>query len=261
MKKKRMVILADLHSGHKYGLTPPSKWGTPASSEGKFQRALWKFYTKEIAALRPIDILVLNGDAIEGHGEKSGGVELITADIEEQVKMVGEAIDYAKAKAVRLMFGTGYHTGREVDFEKFIVAPLKAKGVDAKIDGHGFFKVNGVGFDCKHKVGSSSIPHGRFTALAREKLWNTLWNADDDRQPIADVLIRSHVHYYGYCGIGAWLAITTPALTYHSNYGIRDCSGIVNVGFLKFDVDPGGHYSWEPILADFPQLKVLAESL
>jgi hypothetical protein len=258
VKKKRLVIIADLHSGHEYGITPPRKWRPLSTKAGKFERALWGFYTKALDALKPIDILVVNGDAIEGRGEKTGGVELITSDCLEQVRMAREAIEYAEAPAVRILYGTQYHTGASVDYESALIDSVDCK--DVKAHGHGFFSVNGLNFDIKHKVGSSTIPHGRFTALARSRLWNVIWNAEGDRQPRADVVIRSHVHFFGYCGAESWLAVSSPALCYNSIYGVRSCEGLVDIGLLAFDIDSKDKYSWWPVLAKFTSTKVFIEA-
>ncbi len=261
---KRLVIAADLHSGHEYGLCPPAWWAqvdklpSRRAKAARFQRQLWHFYTAVIDSLKPIDILAVNGDAIEGKGERSGGVELITADRHEQVAMAKEAIDYAEAPVVRIVFGTRYHTGKDEDFEAVLCQTVKGK---AAIHGHDFLDINGCKVDLKHKIGSSGIPHGRMTALARARLWNVVWNSEHERQPKADILIRSHVHYYGYCGAANWLGITTPALTYNSAYGIRGCEGVVDVGLLVFDFEDDGSYSWRPVLAGFDKLKVKAEKL
>lgn len=257
-----MVVLSDLHAGHEYGLTAPDyqRSGTGrVAKTGRFERALWEFYTKAIEALKPIHLLIVNGDAIEGKGEMSGGVELITPDRHDQAQMAADAINYADAATVRMIYGTRRHVGKEEDFESVIIDKLKAK--DAKIQGHAFLRVNGCAVDIKHKVGSSAIPHGRFTAIARARLWNAVWHSEHERQPKADILIRSHVHYFGYCGGASWLGVTTPALTFNSSFGIRECEGLVDVGFLVFDFDEGGGYSWRPILADFADLKVRPECL
>lgn len=259
MSAKRVVVLSDLHAGHEFGLCPPRNQRSIDMKAGRFQRELWQFYTKAIDALRPIDVVLVNGDAIEGKGESSGGVELVTPDRHEQARMAAECIAYIGAPVVRLMFGTKRHTGKEEDFEVSIVDNLK--GVDAKIQGHGFLKVNGWCIDIKHKVASSTIPHGRLTGLAKARMWNVNWHAEHERQPKADILIRSHVHYYGYAGGPDWLGITTPALTYHSHFGVRECEGVVHVGFLVFDFNEDGGYTWRPILADFKSLKVRPESL
>jgi hypothetical protein len=261
MNHKRMVVVADFHSGHEYGLTPPDwhRSGTGRTAKtGRFERSLWKFYTQAIDNLGPVDILVVNGDCIEGKGESSGGVELITPDRHDQAQMAADAINHAGAKHVRIVYGTRRHVGKDEDFEDVLVDKVKAK--DVKIQGHAFFRVNGCGVDFKHKVASSNIPHGRHTAIAREHLWNVMW-AEHQRQPRADILIRSHVHYFDYCGGTNWLGVTTPALTYNSHYGVRECSGLVDVGFLVFDFDSGGGFTWHPILADFAELKVRPESL
>jgi hypothetical protein len=220
---------------------------------------LWKFYTKAIDDLKPIDILVVNGDAIEGKGERSGGVELITPDRHEQIRMAKQAIDYVKAATVRIVYGTRYHVGKEEDFESLLADSVECK--DVKTQGHGFFDVDGLNFDIKHKVGSSTVPHGRMTAIARARLWNVIWNAEHERQPKADILIRSHVHYHQYCGGESWFALTTPALCYNSSFGIRECEGLVDVGLVYFDIMSDGGYRWGSKLANFKSLEVQAESI
>jgi len=256
---KRMVVVSDFHSGHEYGLCPPCAHRRAASSKtGKFEQALWQFYAKAIDSLKPIDILLVNGDCIEGKGESSGGVELLTTDRHEQAGIAAEAIRYAEAGTIRIMYGTRRHAGKEEDFEKTILPLLKCKNV--QIGGHGFFDVNGRKVDVKHKVGGSSIPHGRMTPLAKAVLWNKVWSSEG-RQPKGEIFIRSHVHYFAAClGIG-WLAMSTPALTYNSHFGVRECEGLVDVGIVTFDFNDKGDYTWWPIPAAFAELKVKAESL
>jgi hypothetical protein len=259
---KRMVVVSDFHSGHDYGLTSPAWWRPEEGRNakiGKFQRELWKFYTEAIDSLRPINLLLVNGDCLEGKGESSGGVELITPDRHDQVRMAADAIEYADAECVRILYGTRRHVGKDEDFESVLADSLKGK--DVKVQGHAFLEVNGCGVDIKHKLGGSPIPHGRMTAIARARLWNLVWNSEHERQPKADILIRSHVHYFGYAGGESWLGVTTPALTYNSSFGVRECEGLVDVGLLVFDFDEEGNYTWNPVLAEFDDLKVLPESI
>ena len=261
-KPKRLVVLSDFHSGHEYGLTPPDDWrsGTGVTAKtGGFERELWKFFTKAVDSVKPIDILTVNGDCIEGKGERSGGMELVTTDRHRQVRMAARAIEYTEAPIVRVCEGTPYHVGVTEDFESILKDMLPKTKIH--VSGHDFFSVNGCNIDVKHKVGSSSVPHGRTTPLSRSRYWNVVWNSENERQPKADILIRSHVHYFSYCGGASWLGITTPALTYNSHYGIRQCEGVVDVGIIVFDFDEKGDYHWRPILASFPALKVHPESL
>ncbi len=252
---KRMVVISDMHCGHLVGLTPP-RWHY--QNDGKLyknQKELWRFYTETIDSLKPIDILVVNGDAIDGKGYRAGGADQKTTDRLEQVEMAVECIEYAQAKTVRMTYGTPYHTGSEEDWESII-----ADRVGAKIEGHAFFDIDGVVFDIKHKVGGSSIPHGRNTALLREKLWNTMWS-ERDQQRRADVLIRSHVHYHTFGGTHVGITMTTPALQgFGSKYGVRQCSGIVDIGMIYFDIDKEG-FAWNSVIAKLAQQKAPVEVL
>lgn len=243
---RRVVILSDLHSGHHAGLTSPI-WWTPESAPGvlgvfaKQQRAMWRWYHDTIAALQPIDTIIINGDAIDGRGSRSGGTELITTDLQAQCQIAADAIKVANAKNIRITAGTPYHVSPEGEDWEDVLAKL----VNAHpVKGHLFLDVEGVIFDVKHKVGASGIPHGRHTAVSKERLWNLLWH-ERDGAPKSDIIIRSHVHYHEFSGNPTHLAMTTPALQgYGSKYGERQCSGVVDIGFVHFDVDDGA-YSWQ----------------
>ena len=258
MNKKRVLVLADPHCGHEYGLCPPSYQRSAATKTGRFERAMWDFYTEAVDSLRPIDICIVPGDCIDGKGERSGGMELITPDRHDQVRMAAESIAYVKAPVIRITYGTKYHVGADEDFESLLVDMLRP--ADVKVEGHGFFVINGHAIDVKHKAGGSSVPHGRMTPLAKARLWNQVW-ASEGRQPKGDIFIRAHVHYYAYCGGDGWVAMSCPAMTYNSHFGVRMCEGLVDVGMLVFDFDEEGGYTWRRIKPGFRELRVRPESL
>jgi hypothetical protein len=234
---KKLVFISDLHCGNRTGLTPP-KWQRNNregfyAKIGHFSEALWGFYTQAIDAEKPIDILICNGDAIDGKGFKSGGTELIESDRNDQIKMAQECIEYAGAKKVGIVNGTPYHTGSDDDFEAMLATLLKADYAN-----HMHIEVEGVKFDIKHKTPSSVIPHGRYTGPRREAVWNAIW-AERGLMEHADYIIRSHVHYYGLSEDATCTVITTPALEGWTKFGSRECSGVFDVGLLAFECDAG----------------------
>ena len=270
MPSKRVVVLADSHCGSRTGLTPP-KWQTLWKSEKdddssdeyeahiheKFQnlqKDLWSFYINQINKLKPIDLLIFNGDAIEGKGLKSGGTELITSNCITQADMAIKCIKTTNAKTIIMTHGTGYHVGDAEDFELLV-----AKGVNAKkIGGHEWVKINNLTFDIKHHIGTSSVPYARHTSIAKDRMWNVFWN-EHLEQPKSDILIRSHTHYYDFCGSKNWLGLTTPALQGPgTKYGSRRCSGTVDFGLIQFDIDDKGRYTWQAHIANIPSLKIQA---
>jgi hypothetical protein len=256
-KSKKVLILSDLHCGHKIGLTPPD-WQSPHDVEnetiskyGTFQKEFWEWYITKLKEIGKVDILIINGDTIDGKGAKSKGTELITTDLLEQCDIAVECISKVRTDKIFMTYGTPYHTGDGEDFEDVI-----ANKVKANIKGQHFLDINGLIFDVKHKVGGSTIPHGRATALLRDALWNDLWSKHKNGQPDADVLVRSHVHYHVYVGDSRRLCLTTPGMQLHgSKFGERQCSGTIDIGMILFEIDQNGGYSWESFLLEKEFLK------
>lgn len=235
----RVVITSDMHCGHNVGLTPPKYQRSIRHRDGKEQRVLWTNYANMLDSLKPIDTLIHNGDAIDGKSKRSGGSESVTLDMNEQVDMAVEAIRYANANNVLMTYGTPYHVGSDDDFEKQI-----GDIVDAKIEDHLFLEINSIKLNIKHKINGTSVPYSKGTAISKERLLNLIWN-DYEEQPKADIVIRSHVHYFFACMEDNWLGIVTPGLQgLGSKYGARQCSGHVDFGLVYIDIDYDGNYRW-----------------
>ena len=255
--KMRIMVMSDLHCGHRGGLTPPPWHGVVGTGKreefNRIKREAWEWYSTSVEKNGPFDLVVVNGDAIDGRGEASGGTELDVIDREEQCEMAEFCIREAMGKGTKVImtYGTAYHSGKEEDWEHLIASSVNAE----KIGSHEWVSVGGSIFDFKHHVGGSTIPHGRHTAIARDALWSKLW-ADSGLQPKTDVLVRSHVHYFQYCGdphLG--LRMTTPALQVAATkYGARRCSGLVDFGFVVFDVSKSG-LAWHEVLGKVESAK------
>lgn len=237
---KRLAVISDLHSGHRVGLTPPH-YQSPCCGEDylKVQQELYNAYISAIKAIQPIHLLVVNGDSVDGKGSRSGSSELIVTDRHVQGRMASDAILETNAKHIIMTRGTGYHTGSGEDFEDPIAERLGADIADQQ-----FIELEGVKFDFKHHIGNTSLPYGRGTQPAKERLQNLL-SSEYDEEPKADVIVRSHVHYHAYIGEPGWLAMTTPALQGSgSKFGNRRCSGVVHFGIVWFDCE-GGKFAWD----------------
>jgi hypothetical protein len=195
-------------------------------------------------------LCVCNGDAIEGTGAKSGGLELLTADRHEQSAWAARCLREVGAKNYHMTYGTGYHVGDAELYEGLI-----AQELGCKIGWHEWPEVEGVVFDVRHFVGSSAIPWGRHTAVSRERIHNLLWHLHDEGQPRARFFGRSHVHYHADCGGPGWRAMTLPALQHAATrYGAARCSGVVDVGLVVVDVSKG-EWTWHAELLERPAMR------
>jgi hypothetical protein len=236
---KRVLIIADLHCGHRAGLTCPDRQYRESSDEdlekyGEVQRKMWNWYVNTVESIGPVDTLVVNGDALDGKSDKSGGTELITSDRRIQVKMSVDAIRVVPAKRIYIVKGTQYHVGKEEDWEEILADSVGA----AHCGFHEWIDADGVIIDFKHKVTSSGIPHGRNTAPNRAALWNLLW-AERKMQPLADIIIRSHVHYYVGSETATKLVMTTPCLQGWTKFGSREIEGTNDVGMTLIECEKG----------------------
>ena len=238
-KPKLVVVISDLHCGHVVGLTPPSWQLQSVKAIGKrnkhvrIQKALWAEYDKIYRTLRTPDLLIVNGDCIDGRAYKSGGTELITTDRGEQCEMAVECILKFHARKIIMTFGTSYHASSDgEDWELQIADMVNAE----KIGAHEWINVNGCLFDVKHFLPFSTSPLTGTTGLVRDRVWNALWSQRKE-QPLGDVFIRSHVHTYMRVDTADFEAVSTPALQgMGSKYGSRLCSRTVDWGALAWTV-------------------------
>lgn len=246
----RLAATGDWHCGSEVGLCHPDfnprypKRDTRMWKLSQLRSRLYRQFKADMIALKPIDVLLINGDVIDGKGTKSGGVEQITTDRNKQcdnaVAIIEELKEETGIVEVYMTYGTPYHAGNFEDWEKQIADKVKA----VKIGGHDRLRLNGTLFDYRHFTSRSSIPHGRGTPLAKEWLWGVLW-AEHGEYPKGDVLLRSHVHYFHYTGGYKWFAMILPALqSAGTKIGVLKYSGTVDWGFVSFDCFKEGGYSW-----------------
>ena len=231
---KTLVIISDLHCGSVHGLCPPG-WTNEKSPYYKSQKESWNAYKKMFHDWFRPDILLVNGDCIEGRQDRQGGAELMTNDRNIQAEIAEYCIAMWKAKNILMTYGTDYHTGSQAeDFEHTI-----ARNLGARIGGRLFFKVEGLMIQARHKVGTSTIPHGRATALLKELMWALIREAQDG-WPKVDILIRSHAHYNLWVEQPGKVALITPSLQLaRGRYGSRQLSGNIHWGAIRLTLHKG----------------------
>ena len=129
----RAILLGDYHCGHCVGLTPPKwQWRATAGHTRRdkiatIQAEQWAWYAATIKRIGPVDLVLANGDLIDGSGHRSGGTEQITTDRQEQTDMAVECLRAIKARQYVMTYGTAYHTGDEEDFEDHIAERMDAQ--------------------------------------------------------------------------------------------------------------------------------------
>ena len=156
--------------------------------------------------------------------------------------MAIEALSYIKADKIFFTYGTPYHTSSASgeDFDKIVANAFKAS-IHDELD----LKVDNVLFNIKHKVGSSSSPYNRAQNVGKHRLWDELQSIRNEDEK-ASIYIRSHVHYFSFCGESDWVGFTLPALqSNQTKYGARQCIGATDWGLCMFKVDDGEYAGYD----------------
>ena len=254
MATKRILVIGDQHAGHLVGLTPPAWQQRPTAGSttkhnkwAKIQAELWGTFERILRQIAPVDRLFVMGDNLDGKGQRTGGTEQITLDMDEQCDMAVAGIDavrrHARGRHFKIVgvYGTDYHVSPNGDdFEAFIAE----RAGFYKIGSHEWPEIEGVVFDIKHHIGNTAVPYSRGTAITKEQLANELWAARNE-QPRANVILRAHVHRFFHVGDSSFLGMTLPALQgMGSKYGARRCSWPVDWGMVHFDVGGGKLIDW-----------------
>jgi len=257
-KAKRILIVSDLHCGHRVGLTPPG-WQYAEGSEWRdkwraIQAEAWNWWKTTIRRLGPFYAVFAIGDLIDGPGKKSGGTEQLSTDRHEQVDMAIAALRITKATRWAFAWGTPYHVGIEEDWERDVANYFEAQPGSVLVESgdHPFPRVDGVQFDLKHHpLSNPGREWTKANGLEPERITSLVW-ANENCRPNADIIVRGHVHTYRHLdgfsqGTGRrWDVATLPALQgMGSKYGARRCSKVVNYGLVCVDVYDERTWTWK----------------
>lgn len=247
---KHILLLSDLHCGHWAGLTDDDHMLPEHTKIGQMQRETRAIYEAGILAMLPpsgrFDWCYHLGDAIDGKGLKSEGVEQIEADRTEQANMAVRLMGQIPTRGWSMVYGTPYHVGQGEDFERAIAAGLD----NATIHGFSFQSVEGVVVNLRHHIASSSVMYGGMTPLAKERFALAQWSHEQG-WPNPDIILRGHVHEMQQAGeacgndtaSGRWEARTLPALQAASTKYGRRLSKVIHFGLGRLDID-GTDWSW-----------------
>jgi hypothetical protein len=168
MQRAILVVLSDLHGGHRHGLLNPATVLDEINEEGeiigdyhpqmtRIQEYLWEEYTKGVATIKEIAgddplYVVINGDLTAGNKYP----QLLVSDRLADQFIIATANCHPwyalKPKAVRIIKGTGAHVFNQGTSEIVVSTLLQAAypDVSTKVMDHGLFTIEGIDIDVSH---------------------------------------------------------------------------------------------------------------
>lgn len=231
MPTRRGMVVSDTHCGSIYGLLPPgfetyegtAKLLNPGQ---EYLWACWDDFTWRAHNFEP-EVIIANGDLIEGPQTKAKGFEVSLPSQDDQAKAAVATLELLKARVpnARWYFtrGTPYHVGDWGGVEEAIAAQMGGEsypsvGVGKRCREVLWMNVDGVIIEAAHHIGGASGFY-RMTALDREAQWSAMAAKDSSKGvPRADVLFRSHVHFFGHVEHSSKQVVTTPCWKLQDSY-------------------------------------------
>lgn len=250
---KRGVGIGDLHSGSMYGLHPPNfeTYDGVMKLPNAGQEYLWRCwddFTWRVSKFDP-DFIIVNGDCIEGPQRKSNGFEVSLPSMDDQVSACVGCLQLLKERAPRAKWyftaGTPYHVGDWHSAEESIARVMGGESYSSVGTGKQcrevlWLRADGVILEATHHPAGSSTGFYRMTTLDRDGQWSAMAAKDASKGiPKSDVLIRSHLHFFGHVEHASKQIIQLPCWKLGDRHSRK--SGlhrfIPDIGGVLFEID------------------------
>lgn len=231
-----VVIVSDLHCGSVYGIMPKKiilQDGTVIEGN-KGQIKLYKLWKQITERWKNPDVLICNGDMIEGASARQSGYENWSSDVMQQVDAATQLLKMWNADRVFFTTGTPFHTlVPEIRFEEIL-----AGNFGSKLETQLSLNIEGHLVHCAHHIGVSTSFY-RTTAIAKEMamLLLNLKSLED-----YEWTIRSHAHYFCHVEFGSHHGIVTPCWQLQTPYMARKSpyAMVPYLGCLRLGFDRDG---------------------
>jgi len=227
---KRLVVISDLHVGSKFGIMPASfelSDGTTVTPNAT-QKDLFNLYRIAVSKWGRPDVLVVNGDAIDG---VKSPTEQWSGNVMDQVLAARDLIEMWGARRIYLVSGTAFHSSSiNLKYEEILANLVGSDRLYDQLS----LDIEGHLLHFAHHISVSSTIY-RTTAIARE-LALLLYNLKSLED--YEWTIRSHAHYFVHVEYKTHHGVVTPCWQAQTPYmskitafGMRPDLGCIRISF------------------------------
>jgi hypothetical protein len=240
---KKILLLSDLHVGSKWGLWPPNFTAKNPRTDmieeipqNAVNKAIWAHWLKMLASSKKEkpDVIILNGDLIEGAQRKEGGRGLVTPELFTQCAACIKVLRTLPKVPMYFTAGTDYHQlpdGLSADL--YIAETMGGEFGDELV-----IEECGIRIFARHVIGmSQSTWQYMTTAPARDQMLLYL-NQAEDKYGRIHVAVFSHRHQFVCSQFASGLALITPCWQGKTVFAVK--KGIISpphIGWVSLIVD------------------------
>lgn len=239
---KKILVVSDLHVGGNVGLCPDEVYFEKHDEDrksiyiaNKIQNFLFKQWENMIDEAGNIDILLCNGDLVDGKNKHSHGLEMWTTDVDVQTDVSSDLLSMVKHKKAYGTHGSGYHVESNISLDK--LAMKNTTKLDFKDDIA--IIVDKIRIHAAHFIGNNV--QYKSTPIAREMLMGELNKLDYGK---INIYLRSHIHSYIAVDSEIGTGIVTPGFKGRDAFVSQRSLGYnPSIGYILIEIN-GSDYSW-----------------
>jgi len=248
-KSKSILIVSDIHNGSSTAICTPDPDISDLETTyrpNKLQKELYSAWEECIDDLiQKPTLLLVNGEPCDGGNKKQVGQQTWSTNLNDQLNDTVKLLDMIPHDNLLFVRGSLYHVGldgtnfEEIIAEKMGASKYKAFGGSGHTDYYALVEMYGKHFNFTHHVGFNKWAAYRTTALAREMAGMVF---ERDKMGKADVIVRSHVHYFVHVEFTHTHGFTTPAWKFPDAHLFRGGTAgtTPDIGMVEVIIEPNG---------------------
>lgn len=246
---KSVLIVSDMHVGSATAVCSPNPEISDLETThnpNKLQKELYNVWQDCIDDLhQKPTLLVVNGEPCDGGNPKGLGKQSWTTNLQDQLNDAEKLLKLIPYQNLLFTRGSGYHVDQQgTNFEEIIAQQMKsdrykAYGGSGMTDYYALVEIYGKTFNFTHHVGFNKWAAYRTTSLAREMAGMVF---EKDKMGKADIIVRSHVHYFVHVEFTHTHGFTTPAWKYPDGHLFRGgAAGTTpDIGMVEVIIESNG---------------------
>lgn len=242
---KKVLAISDTHCGAVSGLLPPNYYNKDRDihlQQTRVQEFLWDFWKAMCSEVGHVDIVICNGDIIDGCNRHSQGKDVLISDIMVQCDIACQLLHMIDADKFIFTQGSGYHVNDNPSADEMICKMMGGEWYSW----FGDILIDNIRINIQHETSFSKDPSGRFNSQRKDA--NQLKLQGDE----SDIYIRSHTHYFAYSGDSNSMTVVTPCWKGMDGFVSKKSQMRPDNGYVLFNIE-GSNYSWDYNIFKIPK--------
>jgi len=239
---RRVLIIGDTHIGSDTAVCPEEIELDSGNviSANEIQLAILHEFRTMIDEVGKVDLLILNGDLVDGVNYYGEGAGILTTSMDKQAEVAVDLLSEINFRKVVGCTGTPYHTKKNPNMDKRVIEDLGGVCMP-EIS----LNIYDTRIYANHRTPvRMSQWESRAQSVAKDILLNELNQMDFGHY---DIICKSHAHYYIGYDHGSSVGFVLPCFKGRDEFA----KGSVNpfafnpsIGYVMFDIETDGSFSW-----------------